>query len=148
MRCDGAACVQVAIKRACAHPAAKQAVLTQHADDIMNALLKLQGSRDAINDEAILTMSVLCLEQGPDFARYLQHIMPSLLTGLSRHEDLQVCRICINTVGDIAREVSDGIAPYADQCAPASLSLPSSFAFCMRYIRSFSSIENGCCRTA
>lgn len=85
--------MQVAIKRACTHPAAKQVVLTQHADDIMDALLKLQSARDAINDEAVLAMSVLCIEQGREFARYLQHIMPGLLVGLSRHEDLQVCLV-------------------------------------------------------
>jgi hypothetical protein len=112
------ASMQVAIKRACAHPTAKQVVLTQHADTVMDALIRLQSSRDAISDEAIMTMSVLCLEQGSDFVKYLQPIMPFLLTGLGRHEDVQVCRICINAVGDIAREVGDGIAPFADKCVP------------------------------
>lgn len=106
--------MQVAIKRACAHPEAKQVVLTQHADAVMEALLKVQNSRTSVSEEVVMAMSVLCLEQGSDFSRYLQHIMPTILAGLSRHEDLEVCRICVNTVGDIAREVMEHVLAYAD----------------------------------
>ena len=31
---------------------------------------------------------------------------------------MQVCRVCINAMGDIAREVTETLIPYADQCAP------------------------------
>jgi hypothetical protein len=81
--------MQVAIKRACAHPAAKQVILTEYADKVMEALLKLQATRQSVNDEVVMTMSVLCQEQGAAFKRYLQHAMPHIITGLTRHEDLQ-----------------------------------------------------------
>ena len=123
--CDEFACMQVAIKRACAHPEAKQVVLTQHADAVMEALLKVQNSRSSVSEEVVMAMSVLCLEQGTDFSRYLQHIMPTILAGLSRHEDLEVCRICVNTVGDIAREVLEHVLPYADPCGPTYTCIPN-----------------------
>ena len=110
--------VQVAIKRACSHPQAKQAVLAEFADKVMEALLKLQASRQAVNDEVVMTMSVLCQEQGTAFHRYLPHVMPTMMAGVARHEDLQVCRVCINALGDIAREVTEHLQPYADQCVP------------------------------
>jgi hypothetical protein len=110
----------VTIKRACVHPEAKKVVLGQHADAIMEALLKVQNSRSAVNEEVVMAMSVLCLEQGADFHRYLPHIMPAILAGLARHEDLEVCRICVNTVGDIAREVQEHVQPFADQYARSS----------------------------
>lgn len=87
----------------------------------MEALLKVQSNRTSVSEEVVMAMSVLCLEQGAEFSRYLQHIMPTILAGLSRHEDLEVCRICVNTVGDIAREVMEHVLPYADPCASSSL---------------------------
>jgi hypothetical protein len=113
--------VQVAIKRACAHPEAKAIVLAQHADAVMEALLKVQNSRQSVSEEVVMAMSVLCLEQGSQFHRYLPHIMPTILAGLSRHEDLEVCRVCVNTVGDVAREVQEYVVNYADPCAPPDL---------------------------
>lgn len=127
---------QVAIKRACSHPEAKQVVLSQHSDAVMEALLKVQNSRTSVSEEVVMAMSVLCLEQGPDFSRYLQHIMPTILAGLSRHEDLEVCRICVNTIGDIAREVMEHVQPYADPCVPISLSAPP----CDRFRNSFNPV--------
>ena len=124
--CEGWGAVQVAIKRACAHPEAKQVVLAQHADAVMEALLKVQNSRQSVSEEVVMAMSVLCLEQGPQFHRYLPHVMATILAGLSRHEDLEVCRVCVNTVGDIAREVQEHIANYADPCASSSPLPPES----------------------
>jgi hypothetical protein len=109
--------VQVAIKRACTHPEAKAIVIAQHGDAVMEALLKVQNSRQSVSEEVVMAMSVLCLEQGKDFHRYLPHVMTTILAGLSRHEDLEVCRVCVNTVGDIAREVQEHIAQYADPYA-------------------------------
>lgn len=106
-------------------------VLTQHADAVMEALLKVQNSRSSVSEEVVMAMSVLCLEQGSDFSRYLQHIMPTILAGLSRHEDLEVCRICVNTVGDIAREVMEHVLPYADPCVPATASASSCLPQCI-----------------
>jgi hypothetical protein len=48
--------MQVAVKRACAHPTAKQVVLMQHADSRMDAVIRLQSRRDAISDATIVTM--------------------------------------------------------------------------------------------
>lgn len=110
--------MQVAIKRACSHPEAKAIVIAQHADAVMEALLQVQNSRQSVSEEVVMAMSVLCQEQGPQFHRYLPHVMTTILAGLSRHEDLEVCRVCVNTVGDIAREVQEHVANYADPCAP------------------------------
>ena len=123
------AVVQVAIKRACAHPEAKQVVLATHADAVMEALPKVQNSRQSVSEEVVMAMSVLCLEQGPQFHRYLPHVMTTILAGLSRHEDLEVCRVCVNTVGDIAREVQEHVANYADPCEPHSCCVPGG-VFC------------------
>ena len=81
--------MQVAIKRACAHPQAKQVIVEAHADAVMEAVLKVQATRSAVNDEVIMTMSVLCQEQGAPFSRYLPHVIPHIMAGLIRHEDLQ-----------------------------------------------------------
>ena len=121
---------QVAIKRACQSPAAKQTFLSECADNVLATLLRLQHNKQAVNDEVVLTMDVLCQEMGSAFGRYLSEVMPVLMVGLARHQDLGVCRICINTVGDIAREVSAGLETYADGCAAGFVLWLADFRHC------------------
>lgn len=83
---------------------------------MLATLLRLQHNKSAVNDEVVLTLVVLCQEMGSTFGRYLNDVMPVLMVGLARHQDLSVCRICINAIGDIAREVPGGLENYADGC--------------------------------
>lgn len=108
------AALQCTIRRMDNHPPSKEKLLSQ-ADAIMEALIMVQNSRAAVNEEVMLTMSALCLAQGKEFHKYMQYIIAHLMTGLTRHEEYQVCRVCVNTLGDIAREIQEHLAPWADQ---------------------------------
>ena len=109
--------MQVTIRRMDAHPPSKS-ILLQHADSIMEALIAVQNTRTAVSEEVMLTFSALCLAQGYDFGKYISHITMPLLTGLARHQEYQVCRVCVNALGDIAREIKSQLLPFADAYAP------------------------------
>ena len=111
--------MQVTIRRMDAHPPSKS-ILLQHADSIMEALIAVQNTRTAVSEEVMLTFSALCLAQGYDFGKYISHITMPLLTGLARHQEYQVCRVCVNALGDIAREIKSQLLPFADAYAPPS----------------------------
>lgn len=89
--------------------------LDQFADRLMNAYLGLLSyQRQGAQEEAMCALATLARSVGPNFAKYMQHVMTPLSEGLSNHEQYSLCRVSNAAVQDICTALGPGVVPYAD----------------------------------
>ncbi|KAL3630714.1 Importin subunit beta-1 [Castilleja foliolosa] len=107
-------CLQVIIQKLGASEPTKYAFL-QHADQIMNLLLRVFACRSAtVHEEAMLSIGALAYATGPTFANYMPDFYKYLEMGLQNFDEYQVCSVTVGVVGDICRALDDKILPYCD----------------------------------
>jgi len=75
-------------------------------DRIMNLLLGILSEKGiAGNDDAAFAVGAMADLMEDDFVRYINHLRPMLLRGLSVTDDYQTCIISVGLLGDICRAV-------------------------------------------
>ncbi|CAI0552395.1 unnamed protein product [Linum tenue] len=108
-------CLQVIIQKLGASEQTKNALMQQHADDIMRLFLSVLGYRSAtVSEEAMLAIGSLAYATGPDFEKYMPELFKYLEMGLQNFEEYQVCSVTVGVVGDICRALEAKILPYCD----------------------------------
>lgn len=69
-----------------------KAAVLQYADEIMNTLLQVFGSRStSVHEEAMLAVGAFTYACGRQFNKYLPAFYPYLKMGLMNHQEWQVC---------------------------------------------------------
>ena len=98
------------------------AALKQYADAMMAGYLRVFTCRSAaVHAEALLAVSALADALGKDFGKYMEHFWPTLRLGLANFADYTACENAVHVVGDLARALEQGLAPYADDIMMALL---------------------------
>ena len=86
------------------------------ADQMMIVFLQVLGFKNAtLHEEAFMAIGALANCCEADFDRYLAHLHPYLLRGISNWQEPQVCITAVGVVGDLCRAVGDKILPYCNQ---------------------------------
>lgn len=105
---------QVIVQKLSDVDSAKAGVL-QYADHIMEVLLNVFACRKtSVHEEAMLAVGAMTYTCGRQFNKYMDRFYPVLQTGLSHHQEWQVCQVTVGVLGDISRAIEDGIYPYCD----------------------------------
>lgn len=88
------------------------------ADTIMTQLIILfRSKKEATHcfEEGMLTVNAIVSVTEAEFSRYMNDLLPHLLTGLSNWQAHQVCNIAVGVVGDIARVLGPAMVPHCDK---------------------------------
>ncbi|CAF0896665.1 unnamed protein product [Didymodactylos carnosus] len=88
------------------------------SDHIMTALLSMlksnNGKASSVHEDALVAIGTLVEVLGPEFFKYLPHVLPYLFESLNNHADYQICAAAVGLVGDLSRSLLDKITPYCD----------------------------------
>lgn len=88
----------------------------QHADSIMQALLRVLTWRaGSVHEEALLAVGALTYVTGRDFSKYLEAYFPILERALQNYQEKETCQFAVSNVGDVCRAVDEQIFPYCDR---------------------------------
>eukprot|EP01091_Cochliopodium_minus_P014483 TRINITY_DN491_c0_g1_i1.p1 TRINITY_DN491_c0_g1~~TRINITY_DN491_c0_g1_i1.p1 ORF type:complete len:855 (-),score=232.94 TRINITY_DN491_c0_g1_i1:60-2624(-) len=91
-------------------------LITPNADRMMGILLKLFGSpNSSVHEDALLVIGTISTALGPNFERYLQHLLPFLLKALQNFEDYHVCSVAVSILSDLCNSVGDKMSNFCDQ---------------------------------
>jgi importin subunit beta-1 len=94
---------------------AQQALVSQFADQIMQMLLRVLGSRAAtVHEEAMLCVGSLAYACGEHFEKYVDALFPFIDVGLKNHEEYEVCNVTVGVVGDLCRALDEKILRWCD----------------------------------
>lgn len=94
------------------------------ADRTMTLTLQVFTTKGAVaHEDAFMMVGYLADNLEGDFARYLQHFMPALMTGLRNVEEYQVCACAVGVVGDLCRALNREIVVHCDDIVRALLEL-------------------------
>lgn len=94
------------------------------ADRIMTIVLGLlaNSAKDAaVAEDAFMTISTLVIAIEQDFEKYVGHTMGYIQAALSTLDEFQVFTSAVGVIGDIARAIHKGIAPYCNDLLTALL---------------------------
>eukprot|EP00195_Chlamydomonas_chlamydogama_P009742 CAMPEP_0202900576 /NCGR_PEP_ID=MMETSP1392-20130828/11916_1 /ASSEMBLY_ACC=CAM_ASM_000868 /TAXON_ID=225041 /ORGANISM="Chlamydomonas chlamydogama, Strain SAG 11-48b" /LENGTH=865 /DNA_ID=CAMNT_0049586993 /DNA_START=281 /DNA_END=2875 /DNA_ORIENTATION=+ len=106
--------LQVIIQKLSEEEDTKAAVLP-YADQIMETLLRIFSARSAnVHEEAMLAVGSFTYALGKNFNKYLPQFAPYLSMGLTNYQEWQVCLSTVGVLGDVCRNVEEGILPYCD----------------------------------
>lgn len=80
-------------------------VVIPHADQMMTLYLRVLDSRNSSNvmEEVLMAIGSIANRTGASFEKYIQHLKPYLLMGLSNTQEYKVCTVAVGLVGDISR---------------------------------------------
>jgi importin subunit beta-1 len=107
--------LQVIIQKLSETDATKPGVL-QFGDAIMEVLLRVFACRSAtVHEEALLAVGAFTYTTGKQFVKYMDSFFPVLQTGLTNHQDWQVCQVSVGVLGDVCRAIEEAVAPYCDR---------------------------------
>lgn len=102
------------------------------ADTVMTALLMMftsaSGQIGGVQEDAIMTVSVLVEAIKGEFVKYMDAFGPYLKMTLKNFSDHQVCIAAIGLVGDICRALQIKVLPYCDDIMQILLEILSNNA--------------------
>ena len=108
--------LQVAMQKLNEDGEATRELAAQHADAVMQALLRVLTWRPAsVHEEALLAVGALAFTVGREFTKYLDAFFPVLEKGLQQYQEWQTCQFCVTAIGDLCRSVEGQIFPYCDR---------------------------------
>lgn len=86
------------------------------ADRMMAAYLSVLTLTQsaAVHEEALLAIGAVADAAGPNFNKYMSHLMEPLTFALGNHEHYQVCAVATAVVGDVCRAIGVNIMHWAD----------------------------------
>mmetsp|Transcript_36758 Transcript_36758/g.92846 ORF Transcript_36758/g.92846 Transcript_36758/m.92846 type:complete len:881 (-) Transcript_36758:305-2947(-) len=107
--------LQVIVQKLSEEDDTKAGVLP-YADQIMEKVLHIFNNRSAtVHEEAMLAVGAFSYALGKQFTKYLPAFFPYLRVGLTNYQEWQVCLSTVGVLGDICRNVEEGILPHCDE---------------------------------
>jgi len=87
------------------------------ADEIMmQVILLFRSKRDSgVYEEGLLVVGAVANVVGGSFNKYMQDLLPHLLTSLINTAEYQVCNVAVGVVGDIARALGPAMQEHSDR---------------------------------
>jgi importin subunit beta-1 len=98
----------------------EKADLLTHADSVMELLIQvLQVPNANCHEEAFLSIGAVASAVEEEFVKYLQVLMPFLVSGLRSYHAYSICIVCVGVIVDICAAVGGQIQPYCDDIMAA-----------------------------
>jgi importin subunit beta-1 len=90
-------------------------VILPHADSLMTLFLRVLDSKSSsVMEEALMAVGAIANRTGRQFEKYVSHLRPYLLLGLSNALEYKVCTVAVGLVGDISRALETSFAQLGD----------------------------------
>jgi len=81
---------------------------------VISAYQQVKGGAQVLQEEALLLATALANAVGVNFERFMPHFAPHLRVGLQNYDDVQVCTMSTNVIGDLCRALNGKIITYCD----------------------------------
>jgi len=91
-----------------------------HAKQIMEGCLKVMQAyqqvkgQQVLHEEALMTIGAIVSAVGKGFEFFMPHFVEHMRTGLTCHEDVQVCLVTVRMISGLSSALGRGILQYSD----------------------------------